>query len=338
MEKKREEWIDNLKGLGIILIVLGHCGFPKGSILVGYVFTFHVPLFFFISGFLFSPKKDANAFGYLKSRFNRLMVPYFWFNIIAYLGLGITIKSYHYLTVHGFEKFIENSLIGNYTRISENTLVNGGTWFLPCLFVTGMYYYLLDKKISNKKIKLLIIIILSIFIFIESKFIHFRLPWGIDIAIMALFFYGVGNLFQSEIKRFANKINSRYLFLVPVLIGINILLLNGTNMSTNQYGNYFNFVFCSFSGIITLIIISKVVGKSFLGFYGANSIIVLGMEWIQGLCYSLLVIISSHALPKETNYLTGFAQFLFFLALMVPVIKLINHYLPFLLGIKRRAN
>jgi len=65
--KKHEEWIDNLKGLGIIIIVFGHSCYPSDSILIRYVFTFHVPLFFFISGFLFTRKKEVNTFNYIRS-------------------------------------------------------------------------------------------------------------------------------------------------------------------------------------------------------------------------------------------------------------------------------
>ncbi len=46
---KRIEWVDIARGIGIILVILGHIGIGK----VGkFIYSFHIPLFFFLSGFL----------------------------------------------------------------------------------------------------------------------------------------------------------------------------------------------------------------------------------------------------------------------------------------------
>ena len=70
---KRKNYIDIAKGLGIICIVIGHA-LTKGTLLRRWVFTFHVPLFFIVAGLTFVPK---NSRGYIKTRFKRLMVPYY---------------------------------------------------------------------------------------------------------------------------------------------------------------------------------------------------------------------------------------------------------------------
>jgi len=46
------KWIDRLKGIGIITVVLGHTG---NEFTHHYFFWFHMPLFFIISGYLFAP-------------------------------------------------------------------------------------------------------------------------------------------------------------------------------------------------------------------------------------------------------------------------------------------
>lgn len=50
MAVERQDWIDVAKGLGMVLVVLGHMSIPKG--LEQFIYSFHVPLFFFVSGFL----------------------------------------------------------------------------------------------------------------------------------------------------------------------------------------------------------------------------------------------------------------------------------------------
>ena len=45
-------WIDWAKALAITLVVFGHTPIEKGNFLQNYIVVFHMPLFFFISGFL----------------------------------------------------------------------------------------------------------------------------------------------------------------------------------------------------------------------------------------------------------------------------------------------
>ena len=44
-ETKRIEWIDTLRGIAMILVVLGHA-FQAGGIPRKYIYSFHMPLFF----------------------------------------------------------------------------------------------------------------------------------------------------------------------------------------------------------------------------------------------------------------------------------------------------
>ena len=57
IEKQRISYIDSLKGLGIILIVVGHI-IPYESMLHVWIYSFHVPIFFIISGMLFKMKQE----------------------------------------------------------------------------------------------------------------------------------------------------------------------------------------------------------------------------------------------------------------------------------------
>lgn len=52
MESKRIEWIDIAKGIGMLLVIMGHSvGF--GSFLHNLIFAFHMPLFFCFRGLYF---------------------------------------------------------------------------------------------------------------------------------------------------------------------------------------------------------------------------------------------------------------------------------------------
>jgi acyltransferase len=48
----RFDFIDNMKGIGILLVILGHLNFFMDPFFVDIIYSFHMPLFFFVSGFL----------------------------------------------------------------------------------------------------------------------------------------------------------------------------------------------------------------------------------------------------------------------------------------------
>lgn len=88
--RNRITYIDTAKGIGIILIVVGHMLPVKAVIHV--IFAFHVPLFFIISGFL--PVDPNYTIGQIvKKKAFSLMYPYLTFSIIDIIW-GVLFKYY----------------------------------------------------------------------------------------------------------------------------------------------------------------------------------------------------------------------------------------------------
>jgi fucose 4-O-acetylase-like acetyltransferase len=86
---KRVDYYDIAKGIGILMVVLGHsqnlC--KPLNILSAIAWSFHMPLFFILSGMCFKRKE----YGYLSSSFKRLVVPYIFtilLFVLYYLALG----------------------------------------------------------------------------------------------------------------------------------------------------------------------------------------------------------------------------------------------------------
>ena len=80
---KRILWIDYAKSICIYLVLLGHA--HASQPVTDFIYTFHMPLFFFLSGCLFSFEKHPNFKEFAIKRFKGLMVPYLWINLITYL-------------------------------------------------------------------------------------------------------------------------------------------------------------------------------------------------------------------------------------------------------------
>lgn len=78
---KHLHWLDIAKGIGIILVVIGHCVFPNHLL----IDSFHMPLFFVLAGLTFKIK-PASIF--ILSKINRIGVPFiFWSIVSAVLAL-----------------------------------------------------------------------------------------------------------------------------------------------------------------------------------------------------------------------------------------------------------
>lgn len=74
----RIQILDYIRGMAILLVLLHHSGVPGGD----WILAFYMPLLFFISGYTdFLRKREWKFLDYIRTRFMRLMVPYFLFEL-----------------------------------------------------------------------------------------------------------------------------------------------------------------------------------------------------------------------------------------------------------------
>ncbi len=327
----RISWIDNLKWLWMILILIWHSMFPSGNLLFWYIFSFHVALFFFLSGYLFNDEKHNNFKIFLKDKLKRLIIPYFAFNIIFYIFILI-IQTEH----HDFFAVLKWTLYWSWIRWSEEIfLINVSTWFLIALFLTSIFYFLLNKFVKNKLYKLIFLFALSIIIHFESlHFREIRFPFSLEPSLMAMFFYGIWHIYKEKIWKIVEKINYKYLIILPALIYLNIKFATWVNFSTNEYwDNYIKFIIASFLWISTWIIIAKNIPKNwFLDFFGKNSIIILWMEFIKTRVLWVIAMYSGWMIIFWRSLENWIIQVVWTVLILVPIIYLINKYFSFILG------
>lgn len=331
----RISWIDNLRWLWIILIVMWHSFFPESSLLVKYLFSFHVVLFFFLSGYLYNDEKHNDIIVFVKNKLNRLIVPFIAFNIIMFSYYKFAHVAFGTEYNVSLNQFIKWLLYWIYIPSHPDfVLANVPTWFLVSLFMVSIYYFVINKFIKNRYYRIALLFIFSILIFIESKTITFRLPWSMEVSVMATLFYWLGHSFKNEITKFVSKINYYYLLLIPILVWINLYSPSSTNFSTNFYWtNYPIFLIDGITWTLTFLIISKLIWENkILSFLWKNSVIVLGMEWIKFLVLMQIIRFSFGQLVFEKSYLIWFVQLISTFVVLFPIIFIVNKYLPFLLG------
>ena len=191
MDLKRNIEIDMLRGIGILAMVAGHVYF--GMYFDKFIHAFHMPLFFIISGFLYK-KQDQSLYGALKEvgkKAKRLLIPYVFFSIIAIIVWLLLDRP--------AGKDITKGLVSVIFVNTENFPVSGALWFLTAMFFTYVFVLILDSL----KYKWLRYVLLSFMVILGSiwKIIfNFRLPWGIDVALVAIFFFEIGSIIRRRMK------------------------------------------------------------------------------------------------------------------------------------------
>ena len=94
----RDQTLDIVKGIGIILMVMGHSGAP--ACLHDIIYTFHMPLFFIASGWFFSERNIEDCKSFAVRKFNGIYLPYWKWCVIFLLlhnifySVGILNDSY----------------------------------------------------------------------------------------------------------------------------------------------------------------------------------------------------------------------------------------------------
>lgn len=174
----------------MLLIVWGHIRLGDSS--NAFVYAFHIPLFFFLSGMVFSKKRYPNFKSFLLNRVNSLIKPYIVFSILTWIVWAV----FSYITHANVENYWMPLAETFIAQGSGGFLVhNVPLWFVTCLFVVEIIYYLLLilKPLWTMLITIAMAVVSYWAINIES-FDVTLLPWNIEVAMLAMPFYAAGHL------------------------------------------------------------------------------------------------------------------------------------------------
>lgn len=336
----RINWIDNIKFLGIFLVIIGHC-IPFESALSKYIYSFHMPLFFFLSGLVFNSSKHKNFKEFLSKKAKSILIPYFSFSIFAYIfWLLISSK----LTKSSIGVNPLQPLIGIFysNSIGNWMIYDGPLWFLTCLFLVEIQFYFVDKFTKNSIKKLIFVLLMYALIGeADSKFMTFRFPWSFDVSLTSVVFFGCGFIFKVKIEQlreiFINKKNG-IIKVLPLLILSMVYLFNThIEMNYNIYGNILYFYISALSGIVFYSIIFMLILDykiKFINFIGRNTIILLSLHLVFINCVRGLIFF---IFKIPMNILTNSEPIGLLLAVIciiafLPICYFINNYMPFLIG------
>ena len=305
VKKQRDTDIDATKGILIILVVIGHIFADINTQFVPYIYLFHMPAFFIISGLLYNDLK-------IKKRFVKFILPFVVYTIIFYF----------------FGKFLLYDTPIKDIIIGGNSLggLFGVFWFPVCLFFTTILFGLLEKINCNKIIKWFIIALLYVtnVIILKSYSYDKIVLWNFDILFICLTYYSIGYYSKSIIKNKKVILFSSVMAIVITLLWYYNLIEIVFNMKGKMLFNNMIiqvvFPFCITICLINLFarlfknnsVIKKsmaYVGKSSLLIMYLHIIIFTTLRYYTNFGYILQIIISI-ILPLIFNHLISKIKYL----------------------------
>jgi len=283
----RLPYIDIAKGIGILLVALAHNGTAAyAPFLHHWIYSFHMPLFFFLSGLFFKP--DMAFLDLLRRRFDSLLKPFFfgifliYFEAVFFDNMGLSIA---------------------WGRIVKGLYANGyyldwvAMWFLPALFTVNLFAFLFylafrwTDKPWPRWIGLLAALALGawtvgwfnpIDVNLLGRSLTLKgLPWSLDLALLAGFYFILGReIFQNVPQKW---------FLSPLLLlgagvinlGLTILFPETMDFNTRSYGLPLVFTLEAVTGILFILAFSRQLERGpgwlagFFSYMGRISVLIL---------------------------------------------------------------
>ena len=224
----------------MILVMAGHGDIPF-RLALSFV---PVPIFFFLSGFLYRESKYKSIRHLVRIRARTLLVPYFLF---ALLNAGIWLALHRSVLTQGWKPVLL-SLAGQVIagrRTDEDPYLIP-YWFILCLFLTELIYALLVKagnaigaRLWGHRLAWRVLFMAGVvsagFVFVNSG--HRSLPWSLDIALIAIAFYGAGHLAQLYPAQFELLFRKSWL-IAPSIAGLLLGVWNVEAAARYRVGLY----------------------------------------------------------------------------------------------------
>lgn len=311
---KRLNYLDYAKGIGISLVVLAHiyCFNPdiNRELLVVWIYSFHMPLFFIISGMLLKYKNENDIKNVIMSRIKGLLIPYLFFSF-----LSICVK----IIINGFNKnMVIWDLIYSVIGIGIDVL-----WFLPALFIGEILFVLINNIVKNNYIKFILIA----FLFIGSTFISKEnglILLLISRGLIALGFVAIGYLGFEFVHN--KNVNIVMLFALLVIHIVTSRINGFVDLNNLVFNNKLLYILNSMLGSFILIELCKLVKSNILIYLGKNSLIIMAIH------LNLIYLFNKYIGLNLYGYISGLILFLLIILIEIPIIYLINNYLSFMIG------
>ncbi len=311
--KERVQWLDTARCIGIFLVILGHISFGPifGHSAEKWIYSFHMPLFFFLSGLTQKNLKFAES---VKKAARQLLLPYSIFYVLTFLWwLMVSVLRHPEIYPNRFDAILKGLLgllIANGYDTKISFMANVPLWFCAGLFWCKLVFAIVEnsicKKEKNKKIAHVALCALFLVLAFLCKKIgipDFKeivfgeksiraairfLPFSLQTLTLSYPIFFIGVCMKEKI--FSNspsadkKAKRIFIMLLFLLLSVFVVPLNGRiDMNGAYFGNdIFLFLFGAFCGIVFIYELSVLISPlpKFFSFMGKESLTILACHSI----------------------------------------------------------
>ncbi|MBR1890624.1 MAG: acyltransferase family protein [Clostridia bacterium] len=277
-ETSRILWIDVAKAIGAILVVLGHlwyvCSVPE---LNQAIYSFHVVLFFVLSGFLIKRKPGEDFWSFFKNKFIRLIIP-----TVFYIAITLPIY-FKYQEPHSTREFLHLLFF-----VDGKLPFNYACWFPIVLFELLIMERMLKIKEQSLSIKL---IMATIFVLMGYLVYTYKVPFlfGFDKAIICFAFLIGGMIAKEVIDKIKTKMQIKWWHIVCLMIVCGaIWYIFGVKLNQKvsiyylKLRNYWYFLLSGMFGTMMICFFCRLVAPvlAFLRIVGQSSFFIVSTQYI----------------------------------------------------------
>lgn len=328
MTKKRIEWLDFARVFVMFLVIVDHLGL-ENRFIRDFIWSFHMPVFFFISGIFHSNKLPWGEF--LKKNFFRLLLPVVLWHIISMCSWD---PIFYYVTDHS--NWLSHYVQAQVDFVTGN--ICGFGWFMICLF----WLKVIDKLLANLKYGGVCCILLPLICYCINT--EIRIPFYVLNAFMAypffkFGFYMKGRLTSGAILSVQKK--CAYMLLSFLLLVALVAYNTCGSLNAIEYGK--NALICYLQGFIgCLFIVSlcmsiyQLLGHKASFTLGNGTIVLLLLQPPFLLAFKLIyraLFHPAHSAPYFDIF-SAMISAVVIITIMYPIILIINKKAPALNGIK----
>ena len=346
---KRIEWVDIVKYVCIIMVMLSHLE-SRTDIWSAFYTPFFLSAFFFAAGYVYKPNNSFGAF--LDKKIRQLFVPWLVFSVFDIVLSQI-------ITFNEHDSLLEE-LKWNFLQIRGQ---GDQIWFVAALFVAFIPFYFFIRFYESKTQKIngggycnkCVVAITLAWLLSLSSILYTRLvpadifpwnttslPWHIEYMFQAMFYMVLGYMFRHNMEAEFDKYNTLKLRMVALLAYLVLVFVPSFGkvkmpMVVDILYQYLT----SIVGIATLILIAKVIkANKYINYVGQNTLIYFALH---GKALSVIqTLLKKFAVGFYSAVLNNVALssvFCLGLSLVLSVILIvptyiINRWFPFIVGRK----
>lgn len=336
---KRIGWVDYAKVGAILGVVMLHTYFSAAFTM--YFKAFVIPLFFFISGFLFSYDNNPDYSKFVKKRFRQLVVPYLWINVLAYFFWVFFLRNYGNESEQSIDWYIP--VAGIFAGIPPLLVHDIPLWSLLSFFVVDVVFYPL-YRFTKSSVVIAFAAFILLFVLKNINQIDLSyIPFSLSPSIAGLGFYAIGyNWRNSKVRKKSVDNSNIFFFITAIISAISFYFIATANGFTSvficQYGkNLFLFIAGALSGIVLSVSLCVIISRifkdnAFIRFVSTGTLLICGFHmlafaFIKGIC---LFIFGISPEVFTYNSFAGFTLGIGGFMLTLPIIHIIRSHFRFL--------